>query len=176
MRGILVTNYGGPEVLQLRKDLILPLPSENQILIRVRACAITAEDLFIRSGGQQLINNSENSVLNPPTLNLDPNTYAASTIKNQEIMKLNLSENESDKNDNDELLRKSKIGHLKNSLPYTPGNQIAGFIEKIGENVKNISDLKVNDRVYTFTGCVSGGTVGCLFASKKMDLNVRKIC
>lgn len=133
MRGILVINYGGPEVLQYRKDLIIPLPKDNQMLIKVRACAITNEDLFIRQGNLKTITNSKLRLgcENLKTLNLQP------------------SHDQESLNSSDSAWRNSE------QLPYTPGTEISGFVERIGSNVKNFN---IGDRIYTFIGCISGGS------------------
>lgn len=49
MRAILCTAYGSPEVLQ-PGELSKPTPTGNQILIRVRAAAVTISDCIVRSG------------------------------------------------------------------------------------------------------------------------------
>ncbi len=49
MRAILCTAYGAPEVLQ-PGELQKPMPTGNQILIRVRAAAVTISDCIVRSG------------------------------------------------------------------------------------------------------------------------------
>lgn len=48
MRAIVCTGYGPPDVLQLR-EMPKPVPDDDQVLIRVRATAVTASDIFIRS-------------------------------------------------------------------------------------------------------------------------------
>ena len=49
MRAIICTAYGPPEVLQTG-ELEKPTPKSNQILIRVRAAAVTISDCIVRSG------------------------------------------------------------------------------------------------------------------------------
>jgi len=49
MKAILCTAYGPPEVLR-PDELDKPTPKSNQILIRVRAAAVTISDCIVRSG------------------------------------------------------------------------------------------------------------------------------
>jgi NADPH:quinone reductase-like Zn-dependent oxidoreductase len=49
MKAIICTKYGPPEVLQMG-ELQKPTPTGNQILIRIRAAAITISDCIVRSG------------------------------------------------------------------------------------------------------------------------------
>ena len=51
MRAIVCTGYGPPEVLQLR-EVAKPVPKDDEVLVRIRATAVTASDIFIR--GSQL--------------------------------------------------------------------------------------------------------------------------
>uniref|UniRef100_A0A2D4NBR4 Enoyl reductase (ER) domain-containing protein n=2 Tax=Micrurus spixii TaxID=129469 RepID=A0A2D4NBR4_9SAUR len=95
MKAIQVLEFGGPEVLKLQLDMLVPVPKENQVLIKVHACGINPVDTYIRSG-----------------------TYKK-----------------------------------KPSLPYTPGTDVAGVIEEVGEHV---TAFKKGDRVFTL-GTISGG-------------------
>ncbi|XP_061489418.1 quinone oxidoreductase [Rhineura floridana] len=50
MRAVKVFQFGGPEVLKLQSDTSLPVPEENQVLIKVHACGINPVETYIRSG------------------------------------------------------------------------------------------------------------------------------
>ncbi|NXJ91570.1 QOR oxidoreductase, partial [Corythaixoides concolor] len=95
MRAVRVFGFGGPEVLKLQSDVLVPDPKENQVLIKVHACGVNPVETYIRSG-----------------------SYAR-----------------------------------KPALPYTPGSDVAGVIERVGEHV---TAFKKGDRVFTI-GTVSGG-------------------
>ncbi|XP_015668694.1 quinone oxidoreductase isoform X2 [Protobothrops mucrosquamatus] len=95
MRAIKVFEFGGPEVLKLQLDTLVPVPKENQVLIKVHACGINPVDTYIRSGSYK----------------------------------------------------------RKPSLPYTPGTDVAGVVEEVGEHV---TAFKKGDRVFTL-GTISGG-------------------
>lgn len=49
MRAIVITNPGGPEVLELR-DVATPEPAPGQARVRIRACAVNRADLLQRIG------------------------------------------------------------------------------------------------------------------------------
>lgn len=49
MKAVVCTRYGPPEVLQLR-DVAKPRPGKGEVLIKIRAAAVTSSDCFIRSG------------------------------------------------------------------------------------------------------------------------------
>lgn len=48
MRAVVCPRYGGPEVLELR-EVERPRPKDDEVCIRVKATAVTASDIFIRS-------------------------------------------------------------------------------------------------------------------------------
>jgi NADPH:quinone reductase-like Zn-dependent oxidoreductase len=49
MKAIIVTKYGGPEVLQIQ-DVPTPSPKENEVLIKVHAAAVNNTDTTFRKG------------------------------------------------------------------------------------------------------------------------------
>ena len=49
MRAILIPRHGGPEVLQYA-EIADPKPGPNEVLVRVRACALNHLDLWVRQG------------------------------------------------------------------------------------------------------------------------------
>ena len=49
MRAIVYTQYGSPDVLQLRGDVERPTPAGDELLIRVRAAEVTKSDCEMRS-------------------------------------------------------------------------------------------------------------------------------
>lgn len=51
MQAVICTKYGPPEVLQLR-EVSRPSPRHNEVLVKIRATAATASDIYIR--GSQL--------------------------------------------------------------------------------------------------------------------------
>jgi NADPH:quinone reductase-like Zn-dependent oxidoreductase len=50
MKAIVMTGYGGPEVLQY-KDVEKPSPTDNQVLVKVKAASLNASDFEIMRGG-----------------------------------------------------------------------------------------------------------------------------
>ncbi|XP_019383933.1 PREDICTED: quinone oxidoreductase isoform X1 [Gavialis gangeticus] len=103
MRAVRVFEFGGPEVLKLQSDVLLPVPKENQVLIKVHACGVNPVETYIRSGAYS----------------------------------------------------------RKSPLPYTPGSDVAGVIEAVGEHV---TLFKKGDRVFT-SGTISGGYADYAVAS-----------
>src|SRR5580698_7397673 len=49
MKAVRIHEYGGPEVLKL-EDIPVPVPKANEVLLRVKACALNHLDLWIRQG------------------------------------------------------------------------------------------------------------------------------
>ena len=47
MRAVVCTRYGPPEVLRL-EDVATPAPRKNEVLIRIRATAVTSSDCYVR--------------------------------------------------------------------------------------------------------------------------------
>ncbi|KFO23240.1 quinone oxidoreductase [Fukomys damarensis] len=50
MRAIRVFEFGGPEVLKLLSDIVVPAPEDHQVLIKVHACGVNPVETYIRSG------------------------------------------------------------------------------------------------------------------------------
>ncbi|EPJ49738.1 MAG: alcohol dehydrogenase [Osedax symbiont Rs2] len=50
MRGIVLIDHGGPEMLQYREDIAVPVATANQVLIRVCAAAVNNTDINTRTG------------------------------------------------------------------------------------------------------------------------------
>ena len=48
MKAVICKKYGPPDVLQL-SEVDKPVPKENEILVEIKASAVTASDIFIRS-------------------------------------------------------------------------------------------------------------------------------
>jgi NADPH:quinone reductase-like Zn-dependent oxidoreductase len=54
MKAIVCTQYGPPEVLQI-KEVEKPAPKANEVLIKVHAAAVTVSDCIVRSGQVNLL-------------------------------------------------------------------------------------------------------------------------
>ena len=49
MYGILLNGYGGPEMLEWRDDLPVPLPGKNDVIVRVGAAGVNNTDINTRT-------------------------------------------------------------------------------------------------------------------------------
>jgi NADPH:quinone reductase-like Zn-dependent oxidoreductase len=47
MKAVICTKYGAPDVLQIR-DVIKPIPKENEILVKIVATAVNSGDVRVR--------------------------------------------------------------------------------------------------------------------------------
>ena len=62
MHAVLLTGYGGPEKLEYRKDVAVPVPKEGEVLIRVAASAVNNTDINTRIGWySKQVNSDTNS-------------------------------------------------------------------------------------------------------------------
>jgi len=50
MRAMLLTGFGGPEMLVYRDDVAMPVPGPEEVLIRVGACGVNNTDVWTREG------------------------------------------------------------------------------------------------------------------------------
>lgn len=50
MRAVRVAQFGGPEVLRVETNVPLPVPTQSQVLVEVKAAGINPVDTYIRSG------------------------------------------------------------------------------------------------------------------------------
>ena len=50
MRAIHVENFGGPEVLQLKFNLIVPPLTKTQVLVRVKCAGVNPVETYVREG------------------------------------------------------------------------------------------------------------------------------
>ena len=53
MQGIVMTGHGGPEMLEWRDDLPVPVLDNGEVLIRVRAASLNYPDLLMTQGKYQ---------------------------------------------------------------------------------------------------------------------------
>ena len=54
MRGAVLREHGGPDVIEYREDLPIPEPGEGEVRLRIRAAALNRLDLFVRRGWRGL--------------------------------------------------------------------------------------------------------------------------
>ena len=50
MSGVALIGIGGPEMLEWRDDLAVPAPSENDVIVRVKAAGVNNTDINTRNG------------------------------------------------------------------------------------------------------------------------------
>ena len=50
MRAVLLTGHGGPEMLEYREDVPVPVPAPGDVLVRVTACGVNNTDVWVREG------------------------------------------------------------------------------------------------------------------------------
>ncbi len=48
MSGVVLTGHGGPEVLDFRTDLPVPVPAQGEVLVRVKAAGVNNTDINTR--------------------------------------------------------------------------------------------------------------------------------
>lgn len=54
MKAVLLTGHGGPEKLEYREDVPVPVPAADEVLIRVGAAAINNTDIWTREGAYNI--------------------------------------------------------------------------------------------------------------------------
>ncbi|XQW86849.1 alcohol dehydrogenase family protein [Thalassotalea piscium] len=59
MKGIQLTGHGGSEVLEYRDDILVPVPKQNEVLIRVAAAGVNNTDINTRIAWYSKNDNSE---------------------------------------------------------------------------------------------------------------------
>ena len=52
MRAVLLTGHGGPEMLEYREDVPVPVPAPGEVLVRVTACGVNDFDIRVREGAR----------------------------------------------------------------------------------------------------------------------------
>lgn len=50
MSAVLLTGHGGPEKLEYRSDVPVPVPGDDEVLVKVGACGINNTDIRVREG------------------------------------------------------------------------------------------------------------------------------
>ncbi|XP_077966792.1 quinone oxidoreductase-like [Styela clava] len=50
MRAVVVNKFGGSEVLEIKRNVPIPKPKENEVLVKVAAVGVNPVDVYIRSG------------------------------------------------------------------------------------------------------------------------------
>ncbi len=50
MSAVLLTGHGGPEKLEYRDDVPVPVAGEHEVLVKVGACGINNTDIWVREG------------------------------------------------------------------------------------------------------------------------------
>ena len=50
MKAVQVENFGGPEVLQIKTNLIVPPLTKTQVLVRVKCAGVNPVETYIREG------------------------------------------------------------------------------------------------------------------------------
>jgi NADPH:quinone reductase-like Zn-dependent oxidoreductase len=53
MKAAQINNYGGPDLIVVRRDAPRPTPAKTQLLVEVRAASLNPIDTIIRTGGMQ---------------------------------------------------------------------------------------------------------------------------
>lgn len=110
MKTIVAHEYGGPEVLKL-EDVPVPIPKEDEMLVKVFAAGVNSFDGTLRSG-----------------------KYAK--------------------------------GAKGTQLPWHPGYDISGVVEKVGSKV---TKFKVGDPVYAMINIIKGGGYAEYVVAKESD-------
>ena len=69
MKAIVYTKYGSPDVLQL-KDVEKPIPKDNEVLIKVHAASVNADDWHLLTADIFLIRLMGGGLLKPKNMRL----------------------------------------------------------------------------------------------------------
>ncbi len=59
MRAVLLTGHGGPEKLDYREDVPVPIAERDEVLIKVSACGVNNTDIWVREGAYGKADDSE---------------------------------------------------------------------------------------------------------------------